>query len=127
MRDIKRAKSEDEKLEPSDVFSAMPQMESLKELVNHVMTERVDKRGRNLVLVVFDVSRAHYFTVCVNVMCTWNHPQNCIVLDSWPNSTTRCTGRKMRAMRGTNCGVNTSFAMALSSVQAIQRCTVQSL
>ena len=52
---IKKAKSEYEKLEPSDVFSAV---ESLKALV--VMTERVDKRGRVLVLAVFDVSRAHF-------------------------------------------------------------------
>ena len=57
--EIKKAKSEDEKLEPSDVFSAMPPVESLKAMVSHVMTERVDRRGRNLVLAVFDVSRAH--------------------------------------------------------------------
>ena len=37
----------------------MPPVESLKALVRHVMTERIDKRGRNLVLPVFDVSRAH--------------------------------------------------------------------
>ena len=37
----------------------MPPVESLKALVSHVMTERVDRRGRNLVLAVFDVSRAH--------------------------------------------------------------------
>ena len=43
MREIKKAKSEDEKLEPSDVFSAMPPVESLKALVSHVMTERVDE------------------------------------------------------------------------------------
>ena len=48
VREIKKAKSEDEKLEPSDVFSAMPPVESLKALVSHVMTERVDRRGRNL-------------------------------------------------------------------------------
>ena len=28
------------------------------------MTERVDRRGRNLVLAVFDVSRAHFYVVC---------------------------------------------------------------
>ena len=60
-------------------------MESLKALVSHVMTERVDRRGRNLVLAVFDVSRAHFFTVCVNAMFTWSHPQNRIVQDPWPN------------------------------------------
>ena len=64
VREIKRGKSEDEKLEPSDVFSAMPPVESLKALVSHVMTERVDKRGRNVVLAVFDVSRAHFYGVC---------------------------------------------------------------
>ena len=64
MREVKRAKSEDEKLESSDVFSAMPPVENLKALVSHVMTERVDKRGRNLVLAVFDVSRAHFCGVC---------------------------------------------------------------
>ena len=64
MREIKRAKSEDEKLEPRDVFSAMPPVVSLKALVSHVMTERVDKRGRNMVLAVFDVSRAQFYGVC---------------------------------------------------------------
>ena len=62
--EIKKAKSQDEKLEPSDVFSAMPPVESLKALVSHVMTERFDKRGRTLVLAVFDVSRAHFYGVC---------------------------------------------------------------
>ena len=64
VREIKKAKSEYEKLEPSDVFSAMPPVESLMALVSHVMTERVDKRGRILVLAVFDVSRAHFYGVC---------------------------------------------------------------
>ena len=41
----------------------MPPVESLKALVSHVMTERVDRRGRNLVLAVFDVSRAHFYGV----------------------------------------------------------------
>ena len=65
VREIKKAKSEDEKLQPSDVFSAMPPVESLKALVSHVVTERVDKRGRTLVLAVFDGSRAHFYGVCV--------------------------------------------------------------
>ena len=60
MREIKRAKSEDENLERSDVFSAMPPVESLKAWVSHAMTERVDRRGRNLVLSVFDVTGAHF-------------------------------------------------------------------
>ena len=63
MREIKKANSEDEKLEPSDLFSAMPPVESLKALVSHVMTERVDRRGRKLVHAVFDVSRAHFYGV----------------------------------------------------------------
>ena len=64
VREIKKARSEGEKREPSDVFSAMPPVESLKALDSHVMTERVDRRGRNFVLAVFDVSRAHSYGVC---------------------------------------------------------------
>ena len=69
VREIKRAKSEDKKLEPSDVFSAMPTVERLKAWVSHVMTERVDRRGRNLVLAVFDVSGAHFHGVCDRDVC----------------------------------------------------------
>ena len=64
VREIKKANSADEKVEPCDVFSAMPPVESLEALVSHVMTERVDRRARNLVLAVFDVSRAHFYGVC---------------------------------------------------------------
>ena len=65
MREFKNAKSEDEKLEPSDVSSAMPPVESLKALVGHVMTERIDKRGQNMVLEVFDVFQDYiFFGVC---------------------------------------------------------------
>ena len=42
----------------------MPPVESLKALVSHVMTERVDRRGRSWVLAVFNVSRAHFYGVC---------------------------------------------------------------
>ena len=42
----------------------MPPVESSKALVSHVMTERVDRRGRILVLAVFNVSRAHFYGVC---------------------------------------------------------------
>ena len=42
----------------------MPPVENLKALVSNVMTERTDKRGRNSVLAVFDVSRAHFYGVC---------------------------------------------------------------
>ena len=61
---VDKDKSEDEKLELSDLFSAMPPVESLKALVSHVMTERVGRSGRNLVFAVFDVSRAHLYGVC---------------------------------------------------------------
>ena len=60
MRKIKKVKSEDEKLEPCALFSAMPPVESLKALVSHVMAERV----------------------CVNAMFAWSHPQNYVILDS---------------------------------------------
>ena len=57
VREIKKAKTEDETLEANDVFSAMPPVESLKALVSHMMTENVDKLRRPLTLSVFDVSR----------------------------------------------------------------------
>ena len=63
VREIKKARSEDEQLESSDLFSAMPPVESLKALVSHLMTERVGRRGRNLVFAVFGVSRAHFYGV----------------------------------------------------------------
>ena len=121
MREIKKAQTEDEKLEPSDVFSAMQPVEILRALVSHMMTERVDRRGRNLVLAVFDVSRAHVYGV--NAMCTWNHLQNCIVLDSLANSKKRILVHKMRAMRGGKCDVNMSGALGFNLVQATRYCT----
>ena len=63
MREIKKAKLEDEKLETCDLFAAMPPVDSLETLVSHVMTERVGRRRRNLVLAVFGVSRAHFHGV----------------------------------------------------------------
>ena len=42
----------------------MPPVESSSALVSHVMTERVDRRGRSWVLAVFNVSRAHFYGVC---------------------------------------------------------------
>ena len=42
----------------------MPPVECLKAVASHVMTERVDRRGRNLVLAVFDLSRAHFYGMC---------------------------------------------------------------
>ena len=38
-REVKRAKREDEKLEASDIFSAMPPVESLKALVSYIMSD----------------------------------------------------------------------------------------
>ena len=46
------------------MFSAMPPVKSVKALISHVMMERVDKRGRILVLEVIDVSRAHFYGAC---------------------------------------------------------------
>ena len=125
VREIKRAKSEDEKLKPSDVFSAMPPVESLKALVSHVMTERVDRRGRQLVLAVFDVSRAHFYGVCerdvyVEPPAELHRPGLVAKLNKTMYGT-------QDAGNGRNCGVNTSAATGLSLVRAIQRCTNQTL
>ena len=95
--------SEYEKLEPSDVFSAMPPVESLKALVSHMMTKRVDKCGRILVLAVFDVSRAHFYGLCERDVYV-EPPAELHVLVLWRSSTRRCTERKMRVMRGRSCG-----------------------
>ena len=125
VREIKRVKSEDEKLGPGDVLSAMPQVESLKALVSHVMTERVDKRGRNSVHAVFDVSR-HTFTVCVNVMFTWKKPIRIAL--SWTRGQTQ--QNDVRDARCEQCvaeTVDTSAAMALSRVQANRRYSDQTL
>ena len=126
VREIKKARSEDEKPEPSDLFSAMPPVESLKALVSHVMTERVGRRGRNLVPAVFDVSRAHIHGVRERDGCV-EPPSELRRLGLVAKlNKTMYMERRMRAMRGRNCGANTSAAMALSSLQAIQRCTDQS-
>ena len=90
VKEIKKARSEDEKLESSDVFSAMPPAESLKALASHVWCLQCS------------TCQEHTSTVRVNAMFTWSLPQNYIVLDSQPNSTKRCTGRRMRAMRSRN-------------------------
>ena len=63
-REIKKAKSEYEKLEPSDVFSAMPPVESLKALVSHVMTSEWINVDEFWFLQCVDVSRAHFYGVC---------------------------------------------------------------
>jgi hypothetical protein len=59
-REVKKAKKVEDRLQPHEVFSAMPPVESLKALVSHMMTEQVDPDGDSLVMAVFDVSRAHF-------------------------------------------------------------------
>ena len=117
VREIKKAKSVDEKLELSDLFSAMPPVESLKALVSHLMTERVGRRERNLVLEVFGVSRAHFYDVS----------ERDVYVE--PPSKLHRPGlvAKLNKIRGRNCGANTSAAVVLSSLQAIQSCADQSL
>ena len=117
VREIKKAKSEDEKLEPSDLFSAMPPVESLKALVSNLMTERVVRRGRNLVLAVLGVSRAHFYGVC----------ERDVYVE--PPSELHRPGlvAKLNKTRGRNCGANTAAAVVLSSLQAIQSCADQRL
>ena len=98
----------------------------LKALVSHVMTERVDKRGRILVLAVFDVSRAHFYGVCerdvhVEPPAELHRPGLVAKLNKTMYE------RKMQATHGRSCGVNIFATMALSLVQAILHCTDQSL
>ena len=126
MREIKKAKSEYEKLEPSDVFSAAPPVESVKALFSHVMTERADKRGRILVLAVFDVSRAHFYGVCerddyVEPPAELHRPGLVAKLNK------TMYGTQDASNVGRSCGVNIFATMSLSLVQAILHCTDQSL
>ena len=107
-------------------FLQMPPVESLKALVSHVMTERVDKRGRTLVHAVFDVSRAHFYGVCegdvyVEPLAELHRPGLVAIL----TKTMYGTNDASNARR--NCGENTTAALVVSSVQAFQRCTDQSL
>ena len=117
VREIEKDKSEDEKLETCDLFSAMPPVVSLKALVSHVMTERFDRSGRNLVLAVFDMSRAHIHGV----------RERDVYVE--PPTELHRPGlvAKLNKTRGRNCGANTSAAVVLSSLQAIQSCADQSL
>ena len=126
VREIKKAKSEDEKLEPSDVFSAMPPVERLKALVSHVMPERVGRSGRNSELAVFDVLRAHFYGVCerdvyVEPPSELHRPGHVARLNKTMYGTQEASNAWQKLW------VNTSAALALSSKQAIQRCTNQSL
>lgn len=61
VREVKKAKQKEDQLSPSEVFSAMPPVESLEMLVSHWMTEQVDESGAALELAMWDVSRAHFF------------------------------------------------------------------
>jgi hypothetical protein len=63
VREIKKAKTADEKLDPADVFSSMPPVEGLKGLISHMMTESKDPEGRDLCVAVWDVSRAHFYGI----------------------------------------------------------------
>jgi len=60
LREVKKAKKIEDQLEPQDLFSAMPPVESLKALVSHMMTEQTDEDGEDLVCGLFDASRAHF-------------------------------------------------------------------
>ena len=72
-------------------------------------------------LAVFDVTKAHFYGVCeTDVYVEQSSEMHRRGLVAKVHKT-------MRAMRGRNCGVNTSAAMALSLVQAILHCTDQSL
>ena len=63
VREIKKAKSADEKLDPAEVFSSMPPIEGLKCLISHMMTEQKDPDGETLCMAVWDVSRAHFYGI----------------------------------------------------------------
>ena len=63
VREIKKAKREEDKLDPSEVFSSMPPIEGLKCLISHLMTERTDPDGEPLCMKVWDVSRAHIYGI----------------------------------------------------------------
>ena len=99
----------------------MPPVEGLEALVGQLMTERVDRRGRNLVLAVFDGSRAHCYGVCerdvfVKPPSELHRPGLVAKLN-----------KTIYGMQDASNSSNTSAAVALGSVQAIQRCTDQTL
>jgi len=78
VREIKKAKKEDEKLDPADVFSSMPPVEGLKSLISHMMTEQKDPDGENLCMAVWDVSRAHFYGLAERAIYT-NLPEELAV------------------------------------------------
>ena len=61
VREIKRAKSPEERLEPQDVFSSMPPVESLKMLVSVFMTLKPSQNLEDERIALWDVSRAHFY------------------------------------------------------------------
>lgn len=61
VREIKARKKMSERLDPATVFAAMPPVEAVKILISHMQTEKVNHRGEPLEMMVFDISRAHFY------------------------------------------------------------------
>ena len=61
VREIKACKKESEKLDPADVFAAMPPVEGLKVLSSVMQTERYNSKCERPELLVLDVTRAHFY------------------------------------------------------------------
>ncbi len=61
VREIKARKKLVDRLDPSIVFAAMPPVEAPKAMLSHLMSERTNHRGRQLELMIFDISRAHFY------------------------------------------------------------------
>ena len=59
-REIKKAKRSEDKLDPADVFSAMPPVESLKMLISEWMTTDDGHNHEDFIMATFDISRAHF-------------------------------------------------------------------
>ena len=70
VREIKKAKKESEKLDPSEVFSSMPPIEGLTCLISHMMTEQKDPDGQDLCMAVWDVSKAHFYGIAERTIYT---------------------------------------------------------
>ena len=91
-REIKRAKRPDDRLEPQDVFSAMPPSEGLKMLISHMQTEQFDEEWRRLCMASWDVSRAHFYGRAARRLYV-ELPSEC--------AAPGCVGRLKRTMYGT--------------------------
>ena len=59
-REIKRAKRVEDRLDPAEVFSAMPPIESLKMLISEWLTLDDGHDYKDFVMATFDISRAHF-------------------------------------------------------------------